>query len=62
MAYRVTLTIAMYSWAAEDPDNIFLSKGKMIISMSAAFLNLLAIVILNKVCKCLTEVIKAIRL
>ena len=49
MAYRVTLTIAMYSWAAEDPDNIFLSKGKMIISMSAAFLNLLAIVILNKV-------------
>lgn len=47
MIYRLAITLVMYQWA-KDRSEFFYSNSKMIISMSAAFLNLIAILILNK--------------
>ena len=49
MAYRVSVTIVAYQWASSSKNEFFISNAKVIISMSAAFLNLCAIVLLNKV-------------
>ena len=49
MAYRVSVTIVAYKWASSSKNEFFISNAKVIISMSAAFLNLCAIVLLNKV-------------
>merc|ERR1719210_1485397 len=49
MAYRVSVTIVAYQWASSSKNEFFISNAKVIISMSAAFLNLCAIVLLNKI-------------
>ncbi len=51
MVYRLAVTTVMYSFASRFSDAIY-SNTKLIISMSAALMNLVIIVILNMVRKC----------
>ncbi len=48
MVYRLAVTTVMYSFAKKLSPLVY-SNTKLIISMSAAFLNLIIIVILNNV-------------
>lgn len=47
MIFRISVTLLMYQWTSGN--DFFYSKSKLIISGTAAFMNLIAIVTLNKI-------------
>ena len=49
MFFRVSITLAVYALTNDTGNEIFISQSKLIVSMLAAGINLLAIVILNMI-------------